>query len=273
MANERMTVHPWRWQDGMVVTAMQRGWWIVLDELNLAEPQILERLNPVLERYPTLVLSEHDNRVIGQHRASRCTRRSAIFATMNPAEYAGRSPMSPAYRDRWRAYRFVQAPRRERVPRHASLPGLRPPPRCVGRRRLDSQGSFSSAPPWRCSRRSRASTTSCVHWPASMPPSKKPWGRKNGSRGTGLGQRGAGSATCSLAEGLLAVMDYLASALATDGGGVRSMRQALSRGTTCRSVQARQRPARGGQTARRGGNRPDHLGTRPTRSAERRNHR
>jgi hypothetical protein len=29
---------------------------------------------------------------------------------MNPAEYAGRSPLSPAYRDRWRAYRYVQNP-------------------------------------------------------------------------------------------------------------------------------------------------------------------
>jgi MoxR-like ATPase len=109
MANERMTAHPWRWQDGLVVEAMREGWWIVLDELNLAEPQILERLNPVLEREPMLVLTEHDNSVIGRggtpvHPDFR------IFATMNPAEYAGRSPLSPAYRDRWRGYRFVDPP-------------------------------------------------------------------------------------------------------------------------------------------------------------------
>jgi MoxR-like ATPase len=109
MANERMTAHPWRWQDGLVVSAMREGWWIVLDELNLAEPQILERLNPVLEREPSLVLTEHDNSVIGRggqpvHPDFR------IFATMNPAEYAGRSPLSPAYRDRWRGYRFVDPP-------------------------------------------------------------------------------------------------------------------------------------------------------------------
>ncbi len=29
---------------------------------------------------------------------------------MNPAEYAGRSALSPAYRDRWRGARFVPAP-------------------------------------------------------------------------------------------------------------------------------------------------------------------
>ena len=42
----------WRWQDGLVVQAMKHGWWVLLDEVNLAEPQILERLNSVLERDP-----------------------------------------------------------------------------------------------------------------------------------------------------------------------------------------------------------------------------
>ncbi len=109
MANERMVSHPWRWHDGIVVKAMRQGWWVLLDELNLAEPQILERLNSVLERDPSLVLSEHDDSVIGStsdpvHPDFR------IFATMNPAEYAGRSVLSPAYRNRWRAYRQVRRP-------------------------------------------------------------------------------------------------------------------------------------------------------------------
>lgn len=108
MANERMRSHPWRWQDGPVVEALRQGWWIILDELNLAEPQIVERLNSVLEREPTLVLTEHDYRVYGNggepiHADFR------VFATMNPAEYAGRSTLSPAYRNRWQAFR--QAPK------------------------------------------------------------------------------------------------------------------------------------------------------------------
>ncbi len=101
--------HPWRWQDGLVVTAMKRGWWVVLDELNLAEPQILERLNPALERVPSLVLTEHRGEVIG-HGGEPVSPHFRLFATMNPAEYAGRSALSPAYRDRWRGYRYVQAP-------------------------------------------------------------------------------------------------------------------------------------------------------------------
>jgi MoxR-like ATPase len=105
----RAALAMWRWQDGLVVQAMKRGWWVLLDEVNLAEPQILERLNSVLEREPSLVLTEHDNSIIGPggtpvHVDFR------LFATMNPAEYAGRSVLSPAYRDRWRGYRFVARP-------------------------------------------------------------------------------------------------------------------------------------------------------------------
>jgi len=100
---------PWRWQDGPVVTALKRGWWVLLDEVNLAEPQILERLNSVLERDPMLVLTEHDHSAFGPGgRAVHADFR--VFATMNPAEYSGRSVLSPAYRDRWRAHRFIPRP-------------------------------------------------------------------------------------------------------------------------------------------------------------------
>jgi hypothetical protein len=101
--------HPWRWQDGLVIEAMKRGWWVVLDELNLAEPQILERLNSVLERIPSIIMTEYDNSLIGPGGVA-VHPRFRMFGTMNPAEYAGRSPLSPAYRDRWRGYKFVPAP-------------------------------------------------------------------------------------------------------------------------------------------------------------------
>ena len=95
----------WRWQDGLVVQAMKAGWWVLLDEVNLAEPQILERLNSVLETDPSLILTEHENEPVAPIHP-----RFRLFATMNPAEYAGRSVLSPAYRDRWRGYRFVPRP-------------------------------------------------------------------------------------------------------------------------------------------------------------------
>lgn len=97
----------WTWQDGVLLEALRHGWWVILDELNLAEPAILERLNSLLERTPSLLITEHDNRVFGPggepiHPEFR------IFGTMNPAEYAGRNALSPAYRDRWRGHLFVR---------------------------------------------------------------------------------------------------------------------------------------------------------------------
>jgi hypothetical protein len=103
---EHLPVRQWRWQDGLIPQAMRCGWWLLLDECNLAEPQILERLNSVLEQNPTLVLTEHDNSVVGPG-GEEVHPDFRVFATMNPAEYAGRSELSPAYRDRWRAYRFI----------------------------------------------------------------------------------------------------------------------------------------------------------------------
>ncbi len=90
----------WTFREGLVPQAMRHGWWLVLDEVNLADPAVLERLNPVLEREPSLVLTEGDGARIGPggvpvHDDFR------VFATMNPAEYQGRSVLSPAWRDRF----------------------------------------------------------------------------------------------------------------------------------------------------------------------------
>ena len=98
----------WAWRDGLVVEALTRGWWLILDELNLAEPQVLERLNSLLERAPSLTLSERDGRLIGAQ-GEPIHERFRVFATMNPAEYVGRAPLSPAYRDRWLADRMMPA--------------------------------------------------------------------------------------------------------------------------------------------------------------------
>jgi len=97
----------WAWQDGVLLEAMRHGWWVILDELNLAEPAILERLNSLLERTPSLLVTEHDNRVFGPG-GEAIHPEFRIFGTMNPAEYAGRNALSPAYRDRWRGHLFVR---------------------------------------------------------------------------------------------------------------------------------------------------------------------
>ena len=90
----------WKWEDGPVVKAMLEGYWLILDELNLAEASVLERLNSILERNPSLLLSEYNDRLIGGvefpvHKGFR------VFGTQNPEHYAGRNALSPAYRDRF----------------------------------------------------------------------------------------------------------------------------------------------------------------------------
>jgi hypothetical protein len=45
----------WTWHEGVIPSAMRHGWWVILDEINLAEPAIIERLNPVIERSPALL--------------------------------------------------------------------------------------------------------------------------------------------------------------------------------------------------------------------------
>ena len=88
------------WQPGPLVRAAKEGIWLVLDEVNLAEPAVLERLNPVLEDRPTLLVSEGDNELLGTaHNPIHPDFR--VFATMNPSDYAGRSELSPAFRNRW----------------------------------------------------------------------------------------------------------------------------------------------------------------------------
>ena len=90
----------WKWEDGPVVKAMTEGYWLILDELNLAESAILERLNSILERHPKLVLTEHNDRVVGGPE-DPVHPRFRIFGTQNPETYSGRNALSPAYRDRF----------------------------------------------------------------------------------------------------------------------------------------------------------------------------
>jgi MoxR-like ATPase len=100
----------WRFQESSLPQAMRRGWWLLLDEMNLAEPQILERLNSALETPPTLVLSEGDGTVFGPGGDVLVQKDFRLFATLNPAEYSGRSVLSPAFRDRWSIWHQAEVP-------------------------------------------------------------------------------------------------------------------------------------------------------------------
>ena len=121
---EGLKIADWRWQDGLDVRAKKEGKWLILDEINLAEPQILERLNSQLEKNPSMTLSENGGVMLRKFTEEEYERyregklgsieplheNFRIFATMNPAEYSARNPMSPAYKDRWTSYKYVESP-------------------------------------------------------------------------------------------------------------------------------------------------------------------
>ncbi|CAF1553476.1 unnamed protein product, partial [Adineta ricciae] len=95
-------------QDGPLIKAMRFGWWIILDELNLASSDILEALNRLLDDNRQLYLSE-TNELINAHE------RFQLFATQNPAgeQYAGRKRLSRAFRNRFIELHFDNLPQNE----------------------------------------------------------------------------------------------------------------------------------------------------------------
>ena len=100
----------WEFSEGYIPRALREGWWVILDEVNLAETQVLERLNPVLELPPTLVLTEHDGLRFGSGGEVPVSEKFRLFGTMNPSEYAGRATLSPAFRDRWGIWGHIPKP-------------------------------------------------------------------------------------------------------------------------------------------------------------------
>lgn len=99
----------WHFQEGQIPQAMRQGWWVVLDEVNLAEPQVLERLNPIIEQPSSLILTEGSGTIFGAG-GIPISPGFHMFASMNPAEYAGRSVLSPAFRDRWLIWHQAESP-------------------------------------------------------------------------------------------------------------------------------------------------------------------
>lgn len=82
-----------RWVDGLVVQAVRRGEWLILDEINLAPADVIERLNSLFDDDGDITLESGEK--IPAHPNFRA------FATMNPGNYVGRGQLSDALRSRW----------------------------------------------------------------------------------------------------------------------------------------------------------------------------
>jgi cobaltochelatase CobS len=100
------------WIDGVLPLAMRKGFWIILDEIDFAEPHILSVLNSVLEENGVLTLKEKGHEIVEPHPNFR------IFATANTigcmqhrrAAYQGTNIMNQAFLDRWHCYKIDYLP-------------------------------------------------------------------------------------------------------------------------------------------------------------------
>ncbi|XP_022152480.1 midasin isoform X2 [Momordica charantia] len=82
-------------QEGMLVKAVRNGYWIVLDELNLAPSDVLEALNRLLDDNRELFVPELRETI-------QAHPNFMLFATQNPPTfYSGRKMLSRAFRNRF----------------------------------------------------------------------------------------------------------------------------------------------------------------------------
>jgi len=118
-----------KWIDGILPRAMRLGWWLLLDELDFAEPAVLSLLHPVLEDESMLVLKENNGEIIRPHHNFR------VFATANSigamsdraSDFGGTNTMNEAFLDRWQVMLVENLPVAEEVKvLRASAPGLKP---------------------------------------------------------------------------------------------------------------------------------------------------
>ncbi|KAL4649045.1 midasin isoform X1 [Arapaima gigas] len=94
-------------REGVLIDAMRKGYWIILDELNLAPTDVLEALNRLLDDNRELFVAETQE-VVKAHS------RFMLFATQNPPGlYGGRKVLSRAFRNRFVELHFDELPSKE----------------------------------------------------------------------------------------------------------------------------------------------------------------
>lgn len=82
------------WIDGILVSAMKEGAWIVFDEVNMARPEVLSVMHQILDYRRTLTVKEHHNEEV-KAKDGFC-----VFATINP-NYCGTTELNYAFRRRF----------------------------------------------------------------------------------------------------------------------------------------------------------------------------
>ncbi len=96
------------WQDGIVVQAMKTGAWLLMDEVNLALPEVIMALQSLLDDSRELRIAQHHGESVKPADSFR------FFATMNPTEgYAGTKPLNRAFLSRYPIVINVNYPERK----------------------------------------------------------------------------------------------------------------------------------------------------------------
>ncbi|CAG2161607.1 unnamed protein product [Oppiella nova] len=94
-------------REGVLAEAMRNGYWIILDELNLAPTDVLEALNRVLDDNRELFIPETQQLI-------KANPKFLLLATQNPAgHYGGRKMLSRAFRNRFVELHFNEIPNEE----------------------------------------------------------------------------------------------------------------------------------------------------------------
>lgn len=105
------------WVDGALPTAMRKGTWLIVDELDFAEPAILSVLNAPLEPGGKLMLKEKGHDIITPHKDFRLLATGNGVGCMAPYRhlYQGVSIMNLAFLDRWSVYKIDYLPPEKEV--------------------------------------------------------------------------------------------------------------------------------------------------------------
>ncbi len=82
------------WVDGVLTDAVRNGYWLLLDEVNAALPEVLFAIHSLIDDDGMLVLAENEGEVLRPHPDFR------LFAALNP-NYAGTRALNRAFISRF----------------------------------------------------------------------------------------------------------------------------------------------------------------------------
>ncbi|ETB59795.1 hypothetical protein YYC_03183 [Plasmodium yoelii 17X] len=100
--NEKKKSFQYYWKDGKLIECMKKGYWILIDEINLANQQTLEGLNSILDHRNEIYIPE-TNQMVKGHKNFR------LFCCQNPyKEGAGRKGLPKSFLNRFSKIYFEE---------------------------------------------------------------------------------------------------------------------------------------------------------------------